>query len=379
MICESAMPRVVELGHLHDLENMQLKWQAFVSQMPAATVFHTLDWLQIYRRRMEVGQRLRVLAVASGPHLVGILPLTVRSEQTPAGRLRVLTYPVPDWCDFFSPVGPNPTATLTLGLAHLQSTPRDWDVLDLRWIDRDEQDHGRTRWALEHAGFTVRESLWRTIPIIALAGSWSDYWGTRAGALRGVVADAEARLRRCGTLEYVRYRPAGRAVGDDDPQWTLFDSCVEMARKSAHATRGPGSTLADVATWDTLRSLHVAAAKHGMLDLNLLLVDRRPVAFQYGYVQADRVLEIQHGSLAEPALAHVADVLLARMLQDSCERGDRVVHLCPRASGATAAWCTAVKRSYRCTHYSRRAPRAQLLRLQTWTRGLRAAAAGTAF
>jgi hypothetical protein len=347
--------------------------------MPESTVFHTLDWLQLYRRRMDIGQRLRVLAVASGPHLVGVLPLTVRTEQTPAGRLRVLTYPVPDWCDFFSPIGPNPTATLTLGLAHLQSTPRDWDVLDLRWIDRDERDHGRTRWALEHAGFTVRESLWRTIPVVALGGSWSSYWETRAGALRGAVADAEARLRRCGTLEYVRYRPGGRLVGDDDPQWHHFEACVEIARSMAPGARAFSRTLADAMTWDTLRTAHAAAAKHGMLDLNLLLVDRRPVAFQYGYVQAGRVLEIQRGSLAEPALAHVADVLLARILRDSCERGDRVVHLRSQAHGVTAAWCTSFKHSYRCTHYSRRTPRAQLLRLQTWTRGLRAAAAGTAF
>ena len=94
-----------------------------------------------------------MLVVRADEQPLGILPLVVRSESTRVGRVRTLTYPLHDWATFYGPIGPNPTATLLAGLHHVHQTRRDWDLLDLRWVDLDGCDRGRTERAMRQNRF----------------------------------------------------------------------------------------------------------------------------------------------------------------------------------------------------------------------------------
>ena len=111
-------------------------------------------------------QRLRALIVRDGEQPVGILPLVVLTESTGVGRVRTLTYPLHDWGTFYGPIGPNPTATLIAGMRHIQRTPRDWDMMDLRWVDLDGCDRGRTERTMEQVGFRPCKKAWDVAPQI---------------------------------------------------------------------------------------------------------------------------------------------------------------------------------------------------------------------
>lgn len=135
---------VEEINDPEQLTDRRLLWNALFPQTPGATFFQSLDWLEVYCRHFAAAQRLRVLVVSADGRPVGILPLVVQTERTRLGRVRTLTYPLHDWGTFYGPIGPNPTATLLAGLRHVRRTPRNWDMLDLRWVDVDGCDRGRT-------------------------------------------------------------------------------------------------------------------------------------------------------------------------------------------------------------------------------------------
>jgi CelD/BcsL family acetyltransferase involved in cellulose biosynthesis len=371
MICESAALRITEIDRVEDLEDLRLTWNALWPRTLGGSFYHTLDWLQVYWRHFGAGQRLRVLLVTSGSTPIGILPLTVVTEPTRLGRLRVLTYPLQDWGTYFGPIGPNPTATLTLAMRHVEACRRDWDLLDLRWVNRDEHDHCRTPWAMERAGFAARESLWKTVAMIDMECDWQTYWMSRSAKLRQNVRRNEGQLRRLGAVEYIRYRPAGAARGDGDPRWDLYEACLDVARASWQGRSTNGTTLSHESVEPYFRASHERAAKLGMLDLNLMTLDGRPVAFFYNYHCDGNIVGTRRGHLESLARQGIGNVLFSRMLSDSWARGDRSLDLGPGTMGSKARWCTRFAHSYRYTHYPRLVPRAQLLRLKHWMVGRR--------
>ena len=308
------MANVVEINRVEDLEALRLTWHALLAQTDGASFFHTLDWLQANWRCDGEKQRLRVLLVTANNGPIGILPLTVVRERTRLGRVRVLTYPLQDWGSFFGPIGPNPTATLSLAMQYLHRTHRDWDMLDLRWVNRDERDRLRSLWAMERAGFTVRESVWKTTALVDLSGGWDDYWASRESKFRNNVGRCMRRLNELGEVDHVRYRPAGQLANDDDPRWDLYDACVEIAEESWQGSSTTGTTLSHAQVRAFLRETHALAAKSGMLDLNLLTVDEKPVAFSYNYHCQGEVLGLRTGYASAMGKWGVGTVLLATVL-----------------------------------------------------------------
>ena len=158
-------------------------------------------------------------------------------------------------------------------LKHIHDTQRNWDVLDLRWIDG-EIDQGETERALHSAGFNCESRVWHSTAQIELDGGWEQYWASRKSTWRSNVRRCERLLTRQGSLEHIRYRPLGEAAGDGDPRWDLYDACVELARRSWQGESTTGTTLSHESVRDYLRAAHESAAKAGAVDLNLLLLER---------------------------------------------------------------------------------------------------------
>lgn len=356
------MPSVHEVNHVDELSSCRLLWNSLLEQTEGATFFQSLDWLETYWRHYGSGQKLRVLIVVAAGRPIGILPLVVRTEPTRVGPVRVLTYPLHDWGSFYGPIGPNPTATLHLGLQHVASTDCDWDLLDLRWVNH---DLGRTSRAMQRAGFSPKEQPWTQTALVEMTGSWEEYWESRPKAWRQNVDRLGRRLSEQGEITHVRYRPEGAACGDGDPRWDLYDACVELSEKSWQGSSTTGTTLCHESVEEYFRETHAKAAKTGSLDLNLLLVDGKPAAFAYNYRRHQNMYGLRKGF--DPCLAKfgAGNVLQQMMLQDSFRRGDRQYDLGIGYRESKQQWMTSLAVSYRYTHFPA-ACRAQLLRLKRW-------------
>lgn len=368
------MAEVVEVNHPQQLEHYHLVWNALLRETRSASFFQSLDWLQVYWRHFGGDQRLRVLVVHSAGSVVGIVPLVVLRDRTRLGSVRMLTYPLHEWGSYYGPVGPNPTATLTAAMRHLRRTPRDWDLLDLRWVDKPRHDRGRTKLALENAGFPVSESIWKEIPLIEIDGSWDDYFASRTSKFRNNIRRAERNAAELGKVTFERHRPASAAEGDGDPRWDLYDICEQVAARSWQAASTDGTTLSHEQIRPYLRDVHEAAGRVGAVDMNLLWIDDAPAAFSYNYHYQGHVSGLRAGF--DETLSHASPgiVLYHRMFRDGFERGDKLFDLGPGSIDAKRPWMTGTSYSYRYRHYPLAAPRVQLLRMRHWLSGGRTTA-----
>ena len=146
--------------------------------------------------------------------------------------------------------------------------------------------------------------------------------------------------------------------------WDLYDACVDIACASWQGKSTTGTTLSHGSVEQYFRDAHAQAARLGMLDLNLLTVNKRPVAFSYNYACQGKLIGVRRGHLREVAKHGVGNVLFVKMLRDSFQRGDRSLDLGTGTLNAKNRWCSRITESYRYTHYPLLSPRVQMLRLK---------------
>ncbi len=359
---------VREINQIEGLSEVRPAWQTLLAQTPGASFFHSLDWLECYWKHFSAGQQLRVLVATENRQPVGILPLVVRSESTRVGRLRILTYPLHDWATFFGPIGPNPSATLVAGLGHVRKTRRDWDVLDLRWIDVDRTDLGCTERAMAQTGFRPCRQKWDRTSWVELPETWQAYWRGREVTHRKNIDRLQRRMAEQGKIELIRYRPEPACGGEVDPRWDLYGACVALAQRSWQGESGDKTNLCHVEVGGFLRDAHAAAARRGAVDACLLYFNDAPAAFIYNYYWHGTVYALRCGF--DPLFKHLrpGQVLEKMMLEDGHRRGDRAYDLGTGSHDIKRAWRTSVQTSYRFSYFPAFVFRAQLLSWNRWLR-----------
>lgn len=342
------MIAVSEYNDISRLDPLRRLWRSLWERTRERSFFQSLEWLEGYWRHFGSDATLRVLMVSVGGRPIGIVPLVVKTTTTPLGTVRVLTDPLEDWGTFFRPVGPHPAATLKAAFDHLRKSPRDWDVINLRHVDADGADNGRTRNALQSGGMTVQTSIERTLPAITVE--------------QYVMSGSERLLDQPGRLAFRRYRPSMRSFRNDRHGWAMLDDFTQLSSAAVDARSAFGVERHLVVHFDCLRDVHEAALEAGVVDLSLIYRDGDPVAGVYGY-QCDGLVELVQAVANEHALPETERVLMSRMLEDSVERGDRRLLFNAATSSLAEGWSTTPVRSHRYTHFAATGPKAQLLRM----------------
>ncbi|MCA9220810.1 MAG: GNAT family N-acetyltransferase [Planctomycetales bacterium] len=357
------MFHTVEINRIEELESYRLTWHHLLAQTRYASFFQTFEWLRIYWRHFGEGQRLRTLIVYRGGEPIGIVPLVVRTESTRAGNVRTLTYPLHGWGSFYGPIGREPGSTMHSVVRHLQTSRRDWDLLDLRW-QRLDADLNHTPRALRAADWSPLCGEWSRVAMVDLPGDWDEYLATRGTKIRGEIRRNLRRVEEQPGVTFERIRPASAAEGDGDPHLAEYDECVELARRTWQAASVDGTTLSHPSVAGFLRETHVAAARAGALDMALVRHHGRLVAFGYNYHHDGRVCGIRMGYDPDYRPMGMGNYLYAASLRDSIERGDTEFDLGPGGLEHKQTWLTRLVPSLRFTHYAAISPRAQLLWLK---------------
>lgn len=306
---------------------------------------------------------MRVVLVFDGDQLSGVVPLVVLRERTSLGALRSLRYPLHGWGSFYGPIGCQPGRLLRHAMTHILGTRRDWDLMDLLWVDRDGSHRGASERALEELHLSFRAGPWLETSQIEINGDWQNYWDGRKSHWRTNARRCERRLQERGDLKFIRYRPLGTVHGQSDPCWDMYDACELIAAQSWQGASTTGTTLSHDSVRSYLRAAHASAAQFGGVDMNLLLLNGQPVAFAYNYHFRGYVFGLRSGYDARQCKDGAGTVLQRLVIEDSCRRGDRVIDLGPGALESKRHWQTRLATAWRYTHYSSRSPRAQLLRM----------------
>jgi len=365
------MAEVHEINDIDQLAHYRMVWDALLPATPQASFFHTLDWLAIYWRHFGRDQRLRVLVVEAAGRPIGILPLCVRTVQHHFGPVRVLGYPLDDWGMWYGPIGPNQAATMLAAMQYIRHAERDWDMIELRWNGPEGSDGGRATRAMRVAGLLTEKKPYQTTSVVDLSCGWEEFLAAKPRKYRHESRRVLRRVLDDRHAEYVNHRPAPARAGGGDPRWDLYAMCEEVAQASWQASSTNGNTLTHDRVRGFLRDAHAAAARLGMVDVNLLLVDGRPAAFGYNYQYLGRLVGLRVGYDASVPCSGLGNALLLSTVANSCRHGDRAFDLGAGPWMFKRRLRTRTEASYRLTYTPLGSWRSQAVRLARWVRSHR--------
>lgn len=366
MLLVPSMTDIIEINDLQKLAEYRQVWCSLLERTAWASFFQSLEWLEAYWRHFGEQQRLRVLVVSSAGTPVGILPLVVITERSRVGTLRVLTYPLHNWGSYYGPIGPSPRETLIAGLEYIGRSPRDWDMIELRWSGNACSDLEQTEGAMHDVGLQAYKTVWGHTAVIDLPDSWDSYWARRTSKWRCNVNRWKRRLAESGEVSYLRHRPQGEVHGEAEPRWDLYETCEDLARRSWQGSSSTGTTLSHESIRPFLRDVHAAATRAGAVDLNLLLLDGHPLAFLYNYCWRGSVYGLRAGYDRQLSRQGAGNLLYIRTIRDSIERGDRFYDMGMGSLSIKRHFVTRVLPVFRYSHYPLSVPRTQVLRLKRW-------------
>jgi CelD/BcsL family acetyltransferase involved in cellulose biosynthesis len=368
---------MIEVQQIDDIDTLgayRLLWTSWLPDTPHASFFQTLEWLETYWRHFGRDQQLRALIVRFAGKPIGILPLCIRSQQHRFGTVRVLGYPLDSWGNWYGPIGSNRALAMLAAMQHVRHARRDWDLCELRWNAASWRDGSRAARSMRVVGMPVDERPDRTTSVIDFAGGWERYLSAKPSKTRHEIRRVLRRALENHNLTYIRHRPAPAREGDGDPAWELYAMCEHVALASWQGSSTIGNTITHDRVRSFFRDTHAVAARLGMVDINLLLVDGRPAAFSYNYNFCGQLTCLRIGY--DPSLRSVGygKVLLLRSIQDSFEQGDQSYDLGPGDSRLEREIRTQTESSYQLTHTPIGSWRSQAVRWTRWARKWRPSA-----
>jgi hypothetical protein len=373
-LCSMNTLSAIEINDLDRLAPFRADWESLLSETPGATFFQSLQWFDAYWRHFSADKKMRAIILRDYDRTVGIVPFVVQIEKTKVGRLRTLTYPLNNWGSFYGPIAADPAAALQAALEHLQRTPRDWDIIEPRWLGAPGTSWRRSQHAMHAAGFQAYATLWNRTAVADFSDGWDDYHAGRKGVWLRRIRQTEEKLRRHAKVEFVRCRPASRDQGDGDPHWDVYDACESIARSSWQARAADGTTLSHREIRAFLRDVHAQAAACGAADMSLLLLDGEPAAFIYGYHFHGSAYGLRRGFNARLSKTGLGTVLLWNTLKGSALAGDQIYDMGIGSLESKRHFQNHLMPLIRLSHFPSSVPRTQLLRLGRWLEARRACA-----
>lgn len=336
------MITVAEIHRPEQTEEFRLLWKSLHQRTRHAGLLQSREALEYYIQSQTPAATLRTLVVYAGWQPVGILPLVVRPLPSRLGQLRALTFPTLGSLTCVGPIGPNPTATLVGAFQHLSHAPRDWDVIDLRGID-EEQDRGRTRNALQISGLIATERSWSSLARLSASSLSISEQYQRRHQLR----EAERKLWQMAPWDYEHL--AGNELGSS----LDFEKCWRSI-----------CALKSTANQSGLRELAGIAAAAECLSCQMIRVNGHVVAALLATLIGSSLQPLD--LLIEPGYAAAADVLMGKLLyEDFCSGSPEVTFGRPFL-GWAERWGAVRQITRRYTHFSAYRPRAQMLRMARW-------------
>jgi hypothetical protein len=360
------MITVAEYNDLAGIAEIRELWRELWWKTPRASFFQSIEWFETSARRRAGSDHIRVLVVSAAGRPIGIVPLVVTKVSSGIGPLKVLTDSPDERGFFYEPIGPNPATTLEAVLKHIADTPIDWDLFELRHADVQRFERGPAPAELWQSRFGTLRRVEEQRPIVDCRGDWVHYWNSRSAQLRDTYRRSEEALQALGEVEYIRYRPEGSPLDDDNPRWDLFDELERRRRARRGKRRANLGRRQDATSVEPLpRELHEAATCVAGVDFNVLRLNGRPIAWAYNY-RCDGRLETQRVRALAEHRAFATSVLMGRMLRDGYRRGDEYYLFEPTAASSAKGWQTGETSRFCYTHFAPQAPRAQILRLMRW-------------
>jgi len=271
----------VEAQFAEDFSNGDLydSWNDIMSQTTAAHAQLTHEWLSSWWEVFGDNNKLSLITVTDGRHVVGIAPLIISKVIGKAGlELRKLTFVgdgLTDYQDLLI-VNEKREAIVRVLLERIVKDKDRWDAIHFRNVRGDSPNLPIVREALRETSLTFRERVNIQSPYIAIDREWTDYYGALSKKMRSDMRRQLKRLAEMGRVEFAR-------LHDVDDVTDVLNTIKSIHVKCRQAQGGTSLyTNARRFRFASLILKRFGARKS--LDLALLKLNDRVIAYYLGFV-----------------------------------------------------------------------------------------------
>jgi CelD/BcsL family acetyltransferase involved in cellulose biosynthesis len=319
-------------------------WRALLDATPERSAFHSLAWIAACRAALPSNGRLSVLVVRDGAKVAGILPTTLG----PHGDLRFVGQgPL---SNYLGPVYRAPYAEVVVdALRDFLTRERRVSLLDFAGLRAHSPfvaalaRLSMTGWSRPHVVATA------TCPFVDLTPGWDALRGRHGGKQRANFARKAARLARLGAVEF-------QEIVEPADVCAALPAMMDLYRRRWAGRHESGGFAGRHRDFHAHAAPALAAAGHARASL--LRVDGRIVAFSYG-LRAGGVTTSYVLAHDDAFGAHSPGLLLLlRLLEAACRRGDREYDLSVGEEAYKDAWASGRRQVVRVLCWRRASPAA---------------------
>jgi CelD/BcsL family acetyltransferase involved in cellulose biosynthesis len=306
--------KLLSIRHIQDLkafENLQEAWCILLEQNTEKTVFFTWEWLYSWWKHNQEGKTLWLLTAWRENSLVGIAPLMLSHKikhGLPFRLLQTLGTPNIDQSDFIALN--NDPEIVALFCRHILSQKNQWDAIELNeHKDEDPKTHQICN-LLSDDGLIVKvnSNLHHHIPI---TGAWDEYLKSLSKNMRRDVEKALRHVREKHAIELKCFR-------GPEVMWEHFETFFEVNKNGSFPQKYESKKERDFH-----RELFELMRKKNWIEIVLLYLDGKPVAYEYGFNSDGRFEDWRTGYDKGYAEQAAGKVLLILLLKDLFEQGYR--------------------------------------------------------
>jgi CelD/BcsL family acetyltransferase involved in cellulose biosynthesis len=264
---------ITQIETIEQFESLREEWNALLFQCAEKDVFLTWEWQFAWWK--NIGQfkyQLRILLFHAGGQLIGIAPFMISQKRKFRFHFRWLENIGNPECDVSAILSVQPEKTAFALLEYLQEKKQEWDVLELMEVNATTTGNQKILKILEDSQY----GFWRTKEehfYIPLAGNtWEAYYNQLSKNMKHNLKRRRKRISELGAVSFKKY--SGSSL-----TWEAFQKMRWVSEKS---------NFPDLYKFDNVLSFHqdllVLMKEPEWAQIEMLFIDERPIAFQYGFL-----------------------------------------------------------------------------------------------
>jgi CelD/BcsL family acetyltransferase involved in cellulose biosynthesis len=294
---------------LHEFEDLRAGWNRLFGHYTERTMFLTWEWLYAWWKHNQEGKKLWLLTAWHENNLVGVAPLMLSNTKKhgmPFRLLQTLGTPNTDQSDFITLNGD--PEIVTLFCEYILAHREEWDAIELNeHKDEDTNTHVITKFLAQNGLIVkVNSNLHHHVEITE---SWDSYLKSLSRNMRRDMEKSVRYAKEKHTLNLVCFRGA-------DVRWEHFEVFFEI-NKNGHFPEKYQSEKERAFH----RELFEITRETNWIEIIILYLDEKPVAYEYGFNLSGRFEDWRTGYDTNYSEQAAGKILLIMLMKDLFENG----------------------------------------------------------
>lgn len=302
--------KITRVETIQEFESLREQWTSLLFQCPEKDIFLTWEWLFAWWKWLgQPEHQLWILLFHDDERLIGIAPLMLSLKRKYGVNLNWLENIGNPECDVSTFISIEPEKTTKAFLRYLREKQREWDVLELKQVNMSNTGNQRFIAILDSSPYGIIRTTQNHLYIPLIGDNWEAYYSRLSKNMKHNLKRRMKRLSEMGPVTIQKY--SGESL-----TWEQFQVMLAVSEKSNFPDLYKSANL-----FSFHKELLTFTKEFKWVQIEMLFVGDRPIAFQYGFCFNNRYEDWRGGIDKEFEILAPGKLLMMFSLEDRFKCG----------------------------------------------------------